>query len=115
MFAHAPCNWRVADFYVTFLILKSSPPFCCCFPLPAAEHQAAVLAKLRREFDLTLREQQVLARGRNAASGTARNKRRSDPVAYQNATALEALLGYLYIADPPRCQELLRWLRDNLD
>jgi len=78
-----------------------------------AEYQARLLAKLRIDFALTDKEQQVLSRGRNAVSGGTRNRR--DPAAYQDATALEALIGYLYITDSKRCEEILHWLDKNLD
>ena len=78
-----------------------------------AEYQARLLAKLREGFVFTDKEQQVLSRGRNAVSGGTRNRR--DPAAYQDATALEALIGYLYITDSKRCEEVLQWLDNNLD
>jgi 23S rRNA maturation mini-RNase III len=102
-----------------------------------AEHQADLLSRLRRQssknssgstatttstttdtepplsFVLTEVEQQVLQRGRNA--GTKTNHRRSNPVAYQDATALEALLGYLYLSNRPRCTQLLQWLQYELE
>ncbi|GKY92598.1 hypothetical protein MPSEU_000229900 [Mayamaea pseudoterrestris] len=81
--------------------------------LVRAEHQSNLLAKLRTDFDLTLMEQQVLSRGRNSSTNSSKNRR--NPVAYQDATALEALIGYLFISDTRRCQELLTWIRTNLD
>lgn len=64
-------------------------------------------------FALTDQEARVMNRGRNAASKT--NHRKANPVAYQDATALEALLGYLYISDPFRCTQLLQWIDYQLD
>lgn len=78
-----------------------------------AEHQSKLLSKLKEEFSLTDKEQQVLNRGRNAGSG--RNNNRRDPAAYQDSTAFEAVLGYLYIASPDRCGELLHWVDENVD
>ena len=60
-------------------------------------------------FALRHDEIAVLQRGRNAVSGSSRNRR--DPSAYQDATALEALVGYLYLTDDERCRELLDWIR----
>lgn len=77
-----------------------------------AEHQSRLLSKLKEEFAFTNKEQQVVARGRNSVSGSSRNRR--DPAAYQDATALEALIGYLYITDSNRCKELLDWIDKNL-
>ena len=44
-----------------------------------------------------------------------KSKNRRNPAAYQDSTAFEALLGYLYITNPSRCQELLTWLEDIVD
>lgn len=64
-------------------------------------------------FALTLLEERVMNRGRNAGAKT--NHRKSNPKAYQDATALEALVGYLYIKDRDRCTELLQWMAYHLD
>jgi ribonuclease III family protein len=76
-----------------------------------AEHQSQLLQKLRQDdtFVLISKEEQILTRGRNAASQ--RNHNRRDPGIYQEATAFEALVGYLYITDPTgRCAELFAWI-----
>ena len=91
-----------------------------------AEFQSAMLARLRNNdqsttssdenaptFSLTVQEERVMNRGRNA--GTKTNHRKSNPAAYQDATALEALLGYLYISDKSRCAALLQWMDYHLD
>jgi ribonuclease-3 family protein len=85
-----------------------------CYRL-TAEHQSTLLAELKSDvhFACTDVELQVLSRGRNAVSGSSRNRR--NPSAYQDATALEALIGYLYITDSDRCSTLLQWMRDRLD
>ena len=82
----------------------------------SAEHQSRLLAKLKEgdNFSLTVQEQQVLNRGRNAA-GRNNNNNRRDPAAYQDSTALEAMLGYLYISNPIRCAELLQWIHATID
>jgi ribonuclease-3 family protein len=72
-----------------------------------------VLARLREEFDLTEKEKQVLSRGRNGVSGSRNNRR--NPAAYQDSTALEALIGFLYITDSQRCGELMNWLHRTID
>jgi ribonuclease-3 family protein len=72
-----------------------------------------LLTKLKATFPLTNKEQQVLMRGRNAGG---KNKNRvRNASAYQDATAFEALLGYLYISDQRRCEELLSWLHMFVD
>ena len=109
----------------------------CIYPLfdqpTTAEYQSAMVARLRGgmesssstattpspcgdncpPFRLTLTEERVMNRGRNA--GTKTNHRKSNPAAYQDATALEALLGYLYITDRPRCTQLLQWMDYHMD
>ncbi|MEB3310450.1 MAG: ribonuclease III domain-containing protein [Snowella sp.] len=70
-----------------------------------AESQAASLHRL--EPHLTEIEKDIVRRGRNAASGC---PRRLSPELYQQATSLETLLGYLYLNDPTRLQELLKYL-----
>ena len=54
----------------------------------------------------------VIKRGRNSAS---KSKNRRNPSAYQDSTAFEALIGYLYISNQKRCGELLHWLEDIVD
>ena len=95
--------------------------FVLFFLILTAEYQSALVARLRDPsatkegplFQLTLDEEQCMNRGRNAGAKT--NHRKSNPAAYQDATALEALLGYLYITDKARCTELLQWIEYNLD
>ncbi|MEP0946861.1 Mini-ribonuclease 3 [Nodosilinea sp. FACHB-141] len=56
---------------------------------------------------LTAAEQDLLRRGRNASS---RGPRRVDSQIYQQSTAFEALIGYLYLTDQTRLAELLNTL-----
>jgi ribonuclease-3 family protein len=67
---------------------------------------------MKEEFPFTPRENTVLSRGRNSVSGS-RNRR--DQAAYQDATALEAIVGFLYITDSKRCEEMLNWIHKNLE
>lgn len=67
-----------------------------------AESQANRLRSL--EPHLTPLEQEILRRGRNASS---RRHKRIDPDVYQQASSLEALIGYLYLSDPQRLFQLL--------
>jgi ribonuclease III family protein len=73
-----------------------------------AESQAACLCLL--EPYLSEAEREILRRGRNAATG---KPRRLSPEVYQKATSLETLIGYLYLQNPQRLNELLEQL--NLD
>lgn len=70
-----------------------------------AERQADHLLVL--EPHLTSNEVEILRRGRNSAS---KRPKRVDPDIYQRATSLEALIGYLYLTNPPRLEQLLAYL-----
>ncbi len=67
-----------------------------------AETQAAYLQDL--ESCLTPVEKDILRRGRNAVNN---KPRRLDLKIYQQASSFETLIGYLYLRDPQRLQELL--------
>lgn len=66
-----------------------------------AESQADALQHLLPH--LTNGEKEILRRGRNAAT---KCPRRLSPKVYQQATSLETLIGYLYLKNPQRLQEL---------
>ena len=96
------------------------------FLFALAEYQSDLLQSLKQQQEekctalpliLTTQELQVLNRGRNSAAGVASGRRgaRKNPGAYQDATALEALLGYLYITDIDRCTLFLQWIRNNIE
>jgi ribonuclease III family protein len=70
-----------------------------------AETQAIQLQLL--ESYLTETEKDLLRRGRNAATG---GPRRVAPEIYQQATSFEALIGYLYLTNPERLDQLLSHL-----
>lgn len=70
-----------------------------------AESQAKHLRSL--EPHLTEAELDILRKGRNAASG---GPKRVSPEIYQQATSLETLMGYLYLTDPERLNQLLTQL-----
>lgn len=74
-----------------------------------AETQAQYLAWLQPQ--LTDAEREIVRRGRNAAP---RGPKRVDPSTYQDATALEMLFGYLYLADIHRLEHLLLALREHI-
>jgi len=74
-----------------------------------AEAQARYLKQLLPL--LTPSELDILRWGRNASP---RGPKRIDPGTYQEATALETLLGYLYLSDSSRLNELLLVLRDQI-
>lgn len=83
-------------------------------PKRARVYHQQVVAQVRAEAQsnhlqlllpqLTPLELEVLRRGRNATSGY---PRRLDPEIYQQATSFETLIGYLYLTDCDRLQQLL--------
>lgn len=75
----------------------------CVVAQVKAESQASLLQYLLPH--LTEAEQEIVRRGRNA---TGRCPRRLSLTLYQQATSLETLLGYLYLRDGQRLQELLQ-------
>ena len=70
-----------------------------------AETQAQHLRSLTPH--LTPAELDIIRRGRNAA---ACGPKRVAPEIYQQATSLETLMGYLYVTDPQRLNQLLAQL-----
>lgn len=68
---------------------RMSARFC------SARGQSRILQELNEESFFTEEEQEILRRGRNAnVHSTAKN---ADKKTYMDATALEALIGYLYL------------------
>lgn len=74
-----------------------------------AEAQAEFLRSLLPY--LTPPELEIVRQGRNAASA---GPKRIDPELYQLATSLEALLGFLYLTDQPRLEQLFQVLESLL-
>ena len=70
--------------------------------------QADALQRL--ECLLSEAERDLVRRGRNRAG---RGPRRGDAAAYGQATGFEALLGWLFLHNPPRLVELLDHLKEN--
>jgi len=96
-----------------------------------AETQSYLYQKIRTNFQFTPEEKSIVSRGRNSA---ATGKRRSSgpkrfysvqqrnsngggggPEVYQEATALEALVGYTYLKNPTRCFDILNFVSNELD
>ena len=101
-----------------------------------AESQSKLYRKLIESFPLSSNEQTILSRGRNAGSSSGGKRSKGPkrlystnnntsssttvdgiggPSAYQEATALEALIGYVYLTNENRCAELLDYLGQNLE
>jgi len=84
-----------------------------------AETQSKVLDKFKCKFPLLKEEVRIMSRGRNASSksGPKRFKKNgeNDSGTYQDATAFETLIGYLYIKDLDRCYLALNCINSILD
>lgn len=71
-----------------------------------AESQALHLRSLTPHLNNT--ELEIVRRGRNATTG---RPKRVEPEIYQQATSLETLIGYLYLTDSRRLNQLLQQLK----
>lgn len=86
-------------------------------PKRAQDYHSQVVAQVRAESQarhlrslephLTPKELEIAKRGRNAAAS---GPKRVAPEIYQKATSLETLMGYLYLTDPQRLNQLLAQL-----
>ncbi|BAU65238.1 ribonuclease III [Stanieria sp. NIES-3757] len=94
-----------------------------CYLIPPkrlADYHNQVVAQVRAESQadylqllqpyLTFSEQEIVRRGRNAVD---KKPRRISAQIYQQATSFETLLGYLYLTNPQRLDELLAKLGIN--
>lgn len=95
-----------------------------------AEAQSKMFRELlsSESFTLTQEEQNIVKRGRNAGSSSGGRKRGpkrlyssndgkngGGPEVYQDSTAIEALIGYMYLTSKERCVELLEYFNSELD
>ena len=72
-----------------------------------AEAQAAALAALVAGGALSAPELAILKWGRNAQAGRVPERLRTQASVYRDATALEVLVGYLYVSDAARLDQLM--------
>lgn len=75
------------------------------------EAQDLLLQGLLRDGTLSAEERDIVRWGRNATgTGTRKARGRAGGAVYSSATALETLIGYLYVTDPPRLEAVMREL-----
>uniref|UniRef100_A0A2P2JYF3 Uncharacterized protein LOC105114340 n=1 Tax=Rhizophora mucronata TaxID=61149 RepID=A0A2P2JYF3_RHIMU len=74
------------------------------------EAQDALLQKLLTENFLTEEERNVLRWGKNVGSTKTRTKKRAGVAVYNRASSLETLLGYLYLKNLNRLDEIMQQL-----
>jgi len=63
----------------------------------SAKAQSRILHALMDQEFLTAKELDIVRRGRNVKTGTV--PKNTDTIAYRQSTALEALIGYLYLKE----------------
>ncbi|XP_052183678.1 uncharacterized protein LOC127795812 [Diospyros lotus] len=71
------------------------------------EAQDTMLKKLLNENYLSEEERDVLRWGKNISSAKTRTKRRVGVAAYNRASSLETLIGYLYLTNVNRLEEIM--------
>ncbi|KAJ4835851.1 hypothetical protein Tsubulata_030108 [Turnera subulata] len=71
------------------------------------EAQNALLQKLRADDVLSAEERDVLRWGKNKSSAKTRTTRRAGAAVYNRASSLETLIGYLYLTNAKRLEEIM--------
>lgn len=71
------------------------------------EAQDALLQKLVNENFLSTEERDVLRWGKNITSGKTRTTKRAGVAVYNRASSLETLIGYLYLTNPKRLEDVM--------
>ncbi|XP_077225473.1 uncharacterized protein LOC143859948 [Tasmannia lanceolata] len=71
------------------------------------EAQDALLRKLLDEDYLSKEEREILRWGKNIGSNKTRTTKRAGVAVYNRASSLETLVGYLYLTDMKRLEELM--------
>ncbi|KAL7162615.1 hypothetical protein ACSBR2_042992 [Camellia fascicularis] len=79
------------------------------------EAQDAMLQKLLNENCLTQEERDVLRWGKNIGSAKTRTKKRAGVAVYNRASSLETLIGYLYLTNVKRLEEIMLKLGFSCD
>ncbi|KAG9455681.1 hypothetical protein H6P81_000189 [Aristolochia fimbriata] len=72
------------------------------------EAQDALLKKLLDDEFLSEEERDILRWGKNIGSGKTRTIKRAGVAVYNRASSLETLIGYLYLTDMERLEELMQ-------
>ncbi|KAE9467916.1 hypothetical protein C3L33_00177, partial [Rhododendron williamsianum] len=71
------------------------------------EAQDAMLQKLLTDNYLSEEERDVLRWGKNSSSSKTRTKKRVGVAVYNSASSLETLVGYLYLTNTKRLEEIM--------
>ncbi|KAL3682812.1 hypothetical protein R1sor_000834 [Riccia sorocarpa] len=78
--------------------------------LVCCEAQHALLQELLKKRLLTKEELDILRWGKNVEAGHKRAKRRAGTMVYNSASSLETLVGFLYLTNVERLQEVMSQL-----
>ncbi|KAL7180367.1 hypothetical protein ACSBR1_043547 [Camellia fascicularis] len=78
-------------------------------------YEDAMLQKLLNENCLTQEERDVLRWGKNIGSAKTRTKKRAGVAVYNRASSLETLIGYLYLTNVKRLEEIMLKLGFSCD
>ncbi|KAH7547178.1 hypothetical protein FEM48_Zijuj01G0281800 [Ziziphus jujuba var. spinosa] len=79
------------------------------------EAQDALLQKLLHDDYLSEQERNVLRWGKNINSAKTRTKKRAGAAVYNRASSLETLIGYLYLTNLKRLEEIMQKLGFSTD
>lgn len=79
----------------------------------SAKGQANLIKRLIDNDKLTDEELNVFNRGRNAKC--AHHPKNTDIVTYKHATGFEALIGYLYLENKKRLEEVLKFCMEEIE
>ena len=71
----------------------------------SAKSQVKILNNLINDNFLTENELEIVKRGRNNSKNT--HPKNTDIITYKHATGFEALIGYLYLNDKKRLEEII--------
>ncbi|GAA0142799.1 hypothetical protein Leryth_001902 [Lithospermum erythrorhizon] len=74
------------------------------------ETQDAMLRKLIEEHSLSEEERKVLRWGKNLGSAKTKTRKRAGVAVYNRASSLETLIGYLYLTNKQRLDEIMLML-----
>ncbi len=95
---------------IVYLTAKPNKMHQYTTSLVCATYQAELLNKLVP--DLTEEEHDLIRRARNLS--LTQNKKTNQAI-HRQATALEVLIGYLYINNPPRYSEIIEQIASTID
>ena len=105
------CVWEL---FIKELVIKKTPVQNKMHTLSSkyvcAQTQADILNKILEK--LTKEELEIQKRGRNLKISISK---KNNPVVHSLATSFEVLLGYFYLNDKKRLDEILDFIKNNLE